>query len=219
MYSVVLMMALSGGAESVDFGHRCNGCACSHGCNAVVASCNGCNGCHGCHGGLFSRLFSGHGCHGCNGGCNGCHAVSTCNGGCHGCHGGLFHRHRCCGEVVCACSGAVVAPEGGPEKVGPGEKKAMPKKGTEEVSTPATVVVNLPADATLTVDGNATRSASERRVFVSPPLATGSSYVYTLRADITRDGQVSTQTQNVTVRGGQTTNVSFNFASQGVASR
>ena len=98
----------------------------------------------------------------------------------------------------------------------------MPKeKGKEEASTPspATIVVSLPADAKLVVDGNATRSTSDRRTFVTPALDNGSDYVYTLRAEIVRDGQVAVQTQDITVRGGQTTEVSFTFASQSVASR
>jgi uncharacterized protein (TIGR03000 family) len=107
-----------------------------------------------------------------------------------------------------------------------GEKvKVMPKeekkKSEEEASTnaPATIVVTLPAEAKLTVDGNATRSTSDRRTFTTPALEAGETFVYTLRAEIIRDGQVAAQTQEVTVRGGETTNVSFTFASQGVASR
>jgi hypothetical protein len=47
----------------------------------------------------------------------------------------------------------------------------------------------------------------------------GSDYVYTLQAEVMVDGEVSVQTRDVTVRSGQTTEVSFTFASQGVASR
>jgi uncharacterized protein (TIGR03000 family) len=247
MYSVVLMLAVTGGADSVDFGGRgCNGCN-GGGCHGAVA-CNG-GGCHGgrdrCHGGgLFSR-------HGCNGGCHGTVAVShgcssACNGGgCHGrdrCHGGgLFSRlhNRCNGGNGChgcngggchgGCSsssachgctgGTVVTPSKGaePVKVDP---KTMPKKQEEEANAaPATIVVTLPAEAKLTVDGNATQSTSDRRTFVTPALETGADFVYTLRAEVVQDGQVSIQTRDVTVRSGQTTEVSFTFASQGVASR
>jgi uncharacterized protein (TIGR03000 family) len=83
------------------------------------------------------------------------------------------------------------------------------------VSAPATVVVNLPADANLTFDGNTTKSTSERRVFVTPDLQNGSTYTYTLRATM---GE-AVQTQVVSVRAGETTTVDFTFASQGVASR
>ena len=99
----------------------------------------------------------------------------------------------------------------------------MPKeKGKQDEASnasPATIVVTLPAEARLIVDGAATRSTSERRTFVTPALENGETYVYTLRAEVVRDGQTAVQTQEVIVRGGQTTDVSFNFASQGVASR
>ena len=237
MYSVVLMMTLSGGAESVDFGHRCNGCASSHGCHAV-ARCSG-SSCHGCHGGLFSRHGNRchHACHGGGHCASSCHAVSVgchgCHGGRgHGCHGGLFsgHRSRChgchggCngGCYAAGCSGGCAGCTGGGAVV-PVGPKSMPKdgkKGTEEVSiAPATIVVTLPAEAKLTVDGNATRATSARRTFVTPALEVGGDYSYTLRAEMVQDGQVAVQTQNVTVRGGETTEVSFTFASQGVASR
>src|SRR5438552_19157443 len=49
MYSVVLLMALSGGAEAPDcHKHSCHGC--SGGCSGYVETCHG--GCSGsCHGG------------------------------------------------------------------------------------------------------------------------------------------------------------------------
>ncbi len=223
MYSVVLMMALSGGADATAFGHGCSGCSGS--------SCHG-----GGHGGLFRKHHggcSGSACSGsvCNGSsCSG--AVASCNGsGCNGCNGGhgLFRRHhnRCCGTAVtctgsygCAgsvdgCAGSVV-----PGTTVPVEPKKMPIPEPKKVSAPApaTLVVTLPAGARLTVDGNTTTSTSERRVLVTPALAQGE-YSYTLRAEVEQDGQTVAQTQVVTVRPGQTTQVPFTFASSAVASR
>lgn len=235
MYSVVLMMALSGGAEAPDFGGRgCNGCSSScHGCNggcfggglfhrSGCSSCNGCSSschssCNGCHGGgLFGGLFGKKRCSGCSSSCNGC---SSCHSSCNGCHGGfrLFRGHGCNGchsscngcSVACTgCTGGGTTTETTPDP----KKKEMPK-GKEEVSAPATIVVTLPAGAKLTVDGNVTTSTAAVRTFVTPAIETGSDYVYTLRAEV--EGAVETQT--VTVRGGQTTNVSFSNAA--VASR
>jgi uncharacterized protein (TIGR03000 family) len=248
MYSVVLMAALSGGAEAPDFGRGCNGCAgACHGCSGGLfgglfnKGCNGCNGCHGCSGchvsngchgcngchcgggGLFAGLFGKKRCNGCSSachGCNGCH--SSCNG-CHGgCFRGLFNRcHGCngchsachgCNGCHAACNGCTGGTTGGTTTTPEPKKKEMPK-GKEEVSAPATIVVNIPAGAKLSVDGNATTSSAAVRTFVTPAIETGSDYVYTLRAEI--EGAVETQT--VTVRGGQTTNVTFAAAS--VASR
>jgi uncharacterized protein (TIGR03000 family) len=72
----------------------------------------------------------------------------------------------------------------------------------------------LPAEAKLTVDGNSTTSTTERRTLVTPALEQGSIYVYTLQAEV--NGQ--TQTQEVRVRAGETSQAQFNFP-QGVASR
>jgi uncharacterized protein (TIGR03000 family) len=195
MYSVVLMMALSGGAESADFGHRCHGC--NGGCTGeVAAGCSGCTGapaCCGCHG-ERKKLFHRKNCHGCNG-CTGCSGAPVCTG--------------CCGGV---------APMEGPPPVKnmpKGEKVPPPMK----TSAPATISVSLPSDARLTVDGVATRSTSANRLFVTPELATGFDYVYTLRAEVVRDGRTVAQSQLVTVRGGRTTNVPFNFSLEQVASR
>jgi uncharacterized protein (TIGR03000 family) len=213
MYSVVLMMAMSGGAEAPEFGGRgCNGCA-GGGCHGVASGCHG-----GCRGGLFHRD---RGCHGCSG--SACHGGS----GCHGCRGGLFGGRRChggngchggcVGSVGCTggCGGVIMPPAGDP--------KTMPKGGEPKTKTtgeiPATIIVSLPADAKLTFDGNVTNSTSARRTFTTPALDVNGEYVYTLRAEIVREGRSIVETQQVTVRGGQTSEVPFNFTSQGVASR
>jgi uncharacterized protein (TIGR03000 family) len=95
----------------------------------------------------------------------------------------------------------------------PAEEKKMPGEAT----APATIVVMVPANARLSVDGHVTSSTSARRVLVTPALQVGAEYSYSLTAEIVRDGQTVAETQNVTVRGGQTTNVSF--ASETVSSR
>jgi hypothetical protein len=61
MYSVVLMMAMTTGAEAPDCFrgcHGCNGCS-GYSCGGGIVS-TGCSGCFGggCHGG---GLFGGHG--------------------------------------------------------------------------------------------------------------------------------------------------------------
>jgi uncharacterized protein (TIGR03000 family) len=218
MYSVVLMMALSGGTESTDFGGRkCHGC--DGGCTAKAAACHG----------KRAGLFSGHKCHGakaprCHGAAPACHGAKAC----HGSRGGLFHRNKGCHGCT-GCSGPAPAPACcGGGVVEPGktmEPKTMPKEtipvppAKTETSARATIVVSLPADARLTVDGNPTSSTSDLRTFLSPALETGADYVYTLQAEVIRDGRSVVETQRVTVRGGETTNVPFTFASLTVASR
>jgi uncharacterized protein (TIGR03000 family) len=71
----------------------------------------------------------------------------------------------------------------------------------------ATLVVNLPADATLTIDDEKTTSTSGNRVFVTPPLESGREFHYTLMAKVVRDGKVQTTTQQVAVRAGEVSRV------------
>ncbi|HKB35183.1 MAG TPA: TIGR03000 domain-containing protein, partial [Gemmataceae bacterium] len=73
--------------------------------------------------------------------------------------------------------------------------------------------------AKLTIDGNATTSTSSRRIFTSPTLQMGQEYVYTLRAEIIREGRTVAETQQVTVRAGEETPVQFSMSTQGVAVR
>jgi uncharacterized protein (TIGR03000 family) len=85
-----------------------------------------------------------------------------------------------------------------------GEPAAAPAE-----RSPATVRVTLPADATLTIDGQATQSTSGQRLFVSPPLDAGKRYSYTFRARFLRAGKTMTVEQEVFVRAGRETRVSL----------
>lgn len=129
----------------------------------------------------------------CRGGsCGSCY--SGCGTGCYtgGCHGGA------CG--VGGCAGGVCA---------------MPAAGQSY----AMVVVDLPAEARLTIDGQATTSTSAQRTFQTPDLEDGRTFHYTLRAEVVREGRVQTVTERIAVRAGETTRVTLNVPAQGVASR
>jgi uncharacterized protein (TIGR03000 family) len=84
---------------------------------------------------------------------------------------------------------------------------------------PATVVVTLPAEAKLTVDGQPTTSTSTRRVFVSPALTPGNEYTYTLKAEFAQDGKPVQVTKEITVRAGLETKVTIEGPATGVAKR
>ena len=90
----------------------------------------------------------------------------------------------------------------------PGQSPAASPAAPEEASS-ATVVVTLPADAKLTIDGNATKSTSGVRSFVSPPLRPGKEYSYTFKAEFVRQGKTITVTQEVPVWAGRQTDVSL----------
>ena len=98
-------------------------------------------------------------------------------------------------------------------KEGSGPKPMpKPKKTSLDQSAPATLVVALPADAKLTIDGFVTSSTSERRVFQSPALEPGKAYSYTLKAEVLRDSKSQIVTKEVIVRAGEETPVRIDFA-------
>lgn len=73
----------------------------------------------------------------------------------------------------------------------------------------ATVVVDLPPDSDLYVDGAKANVTSARRTIVTPPLQPGMEYAYTLKAEAVRDGKPVSQTKQVTIRAGAVTQVRF----------
>jgi uncharacterized protein (TIGR03000 family) len=218
MYSVVLMMALSGGADAPAM-------------NTAYAEPAARYGDHG-HKEYRLRGRRG-GC--CGGSCGGCY------GGSYGCCGGRYYG-GCCGGAYGGCYGGrgggyygAMPYEGGYGPFGYGTRsyyagpmyyggttyqggyvygRALEGGGYYDVSgvdAPATIVVSLPADAKLTVDGTATQSTDSVRAFVSPPLQAGKDYQYTLRAEVTRDGKKVERTRDVNVRAGRTSEVNFDF--------
>jgi uncharacterized protein (TIGR03000 family) len=260
MYSLVLMMALSGGVEAPAGHHDCGGCygccggySCGGGCYGCCGgSCHGGHGHHGCHGG--HSMFGHHhhdSCCGCCGGYSSC-CGSSCCGGYYGCCGGYS---GCCGgyygcnggycggwSAYTGCNGCYggmaaptapvtpPAPTPPPDSGKPMTPDDMPKPkpktggGTDgaNIPAPATILVSLPADAKLMIDDTTTKSTSAARVFVSPELAPGQQFHYTLKAEIVRDGQTLTVTEQVAVRAGAETRVSFGaekFVSGAVAQK
>jgi uncharacterized protein (TIGR03000 family) len=177
MYSVVLLMAMTGTPDTAAFGHKGSSCC---GCQGACYGCQGCMGydagCCGCQGSRHSKKHS-HGCCGCTG-------APAC--GCCGCYGGGY---------------------GMPMAAPPMAPAMPPPKTGAMLPAPATVVVSLPADATLKVDGFTTKQTTELRTFATPVLPAGQSFHYTLTAEVVRNGQTLTASQQVTVRGGLTSQV------------
>jgi uncharacterized protein (TIGR03000 family) len=80
------------------------------------------------------------------------------------------------------------------------QTSARAQEGREE---PATIRVELPDDARLTFDGEATVSTGSYRVFFSPPLARGKAFSYTLRAERMQGDKPMSLTKTITVRAGE----------------
>ena len=186
MYSMVLMMAMSTSPDTVAC-HKVMGCSGCTGCSGAVASCCGC---HGFLGGLFKKH---HGCNGCN--------------GCSGCSGTPAPDCASCPTVE-----ATPAPAPAPA---PEEKKEMPKdkKGGVTKNTriaPALITVNVPADAKLSIDGVATLSSSNVRMFQTASLKSGTVHYFTFSAEVVRNGLAYTATEKVAVEAGANAVISLN---------
>jgi uncharacterized protein (TIGR03000 family) len=233
MYSMVLMAALTTG---VDLPDRRGGC-----CGGCYGGCHGGrrHGCHGCGGGCYGGY--GYGCMG-YGGCmgmgyGGCYGSGMGYGGCMGmgyggCYGsGMGYGGGCYGSGMgcygggMGCYGGGMGSGGGVILQGTpqpsGEKAPKPKEKREEskVPAPVTIVVDLPADAKLLIENEATTSTGDSRVFQSPTLTPGKEYQYTLTAEVVRDGKPIKAEQVVTVKAGQVIPVTVTLPTSGVAQR
>jgi uncharacterized protein (TIGR03000 family) len=90
--------------------------------------------------------------------------------------------------------------------------QVKPLAPSGECPAPAVLVVHLPADAKLTIDGEPTCSTGSRRVFVSPPLAPDRVLYYTLKAVRGAGGRRQSVTRQVAVVAGRTAVVHLDFA-------
>ena len=128
-----------------------------------------------------------------------------CGGGRHGGgHAGRRGHHGGGGGGGCGGGGC-----GGGYAYGGGYAGGYALLDTADTGRMATVVVELPADATLTIDGEATTSTSATRVFQTPELEPGRTFHYTFKAQVERDGKVQSVTRRVEVRAGEQTPVSL----------
>jgi len=223
-------------------GYGCSGYGCSgscHGGHGFFNKGHGCHGGHGCSG--YCSGYVSYGCsgYGCSGSCHGGHGLFNKHGhGGHGCSG----YSNCCGYVnysCCGCTGGNVyyggmggmpmgapmgAPMGGPQM----QKAPAPTPGGAATpveprrtdtkppaalnAAPAKVLVSLPVDASLTIDGQSTTSTGTSREFVSPALESGKDYVYTLTVNVVREGKTVSESKTVLVRAGETSTISFGLA-------
>ena len=209
MYSIVLMLSLSGGADApaADLGRANNTHRLERGRRG------GCYGCYGCYGGCYG------GCWGCYGGCYGGYRYGCCGcwGGGYGCWGYGYPQGGKSGER----KSGYYEPDQQPPKPDSGkgpkpegdDKDRESSKSSEQrqQAATATIIVRLPAEATLTINDTPTRSQSDTRVFVTPPLERGKVYHYTLRAETRRDGRMMNTSERITVQAGKETRVTLAF--------
>ncbi len=103
-----------------------------------------------------------------------------------------------------------------PEKKAPIKELVFPAPKPEE-QVRVKVRIELPQDARLFVEGVA-MPGTGARVFQTPPLTTGQKYLYVLRVEINRNGQVVSEQRRLIVEPGRDLAVSFpNLAPNGTA--
>lgn len=90
-----------------------------------------------------------------------------------------------------------------PEAKEPVTPPPVPREATAEERQPATLVVRLPADATLTIDADPTEQRGEVRTLRTPPLRPGRSYSYTFVATWDDNGRTQRRERLVRFRAGE----------------
>ena len=206
----------------------CSSCYCSGFYSFGCSSCYGCWGCWGCSGCYSSGYYcSGCYCSGCY--CSGCYCsgavvvyspivVSSCYG-CYGCSG-CYSAPPKATIPPPRKADASITPRNQAEAAAVREALRRVREKKEEIRSPsgslvslspktARITVHLPTDATLYVDKVYCPLTSATRSFNTPALEPGREYFYTLRAEITRDGQTQVQSQRVVVSAGRRVNVEF----------
>lgn len=150
-------------------------------------------------------------------------ACSACAAGC-GSSGGSHVHHRCfrCrhhgtygssgGSSGGSCGGSSGGSSGGGAKTADAGEDAKDKGASKDgkqsaaLGVPAdglVLVVEVPEDATLLVNGHETALSGSLRTFVSAGLSEDESYDYEVTMRVERDGKSIEKTRSVTVSGGQ----------------
>jgi|SRR5579884_1212925 len=221
MYTMVLMAALTTGVDMPDRGGRRGGC-----CGGCYGGCYGGMSWGGCYGGM--GMGWGGGCYGGWGGCYGGMGMggSGCYGGTRMGWGGTGMGYggyalNSYSPVISGYANSPTIPSmnwGTPIVSNGG---IIPNAGTMQSfynnptisnsGNEATLVVHVPQSASVKIDGQPTQQSSSTRIFTSPPLEQGKTYVYKVTAEMERDGHTVRDTKDVEVRAGQRAEVSMNF--------
>ena len=146
-----------------------------------------------------------------------CATYGTCYGGCYGaCYGGYttggplyvyaagrggslgFPDSR--PYAASLTPGFVMTTEGGQGK----EAEGQPASANR-----ARLIVSIPDNASLYVDGKPIQAVAPVRSFQTPELEQGREYFYEVRAEVMRDGKPVSETRRVTVKAGEVVRTDF----------
>lgn len=168
---------------------------------------------HGSHGSSGGSSGGSHGSSGgSSGGSHGSHGSSGgSSGGSHGSHGssgGSSGGHHSNGGSGGSTNGA---PNGAPNTAPqtPPTPAPAPAMSARDASAPVRLTVLVPADAKLFIEDQPTQLTGTRRDFISPRMKIGQDFVYSLRVELTRDGQKVTKIHQLPVRAGNHAVVEF----------
>lgn len=147
-----------------------------------------------------------HGSHGSSGGSYGSHGSSGgsygSSGGSHGSSGGSYGSH--------GSSGGSYGSHGSSGGYSGGEAAAY----RAETNQRAMMVLSVPADAKVFFQDQPTSSTGTRRQYRSPVLESGKTFMYTIRVEVERDGQLVANTQQPRVQAGSRVEIAFDLAEE-----
>ncbi len=95
----------------------------------------------------------------------------------------------------------------------PATEGAAPAPRDSTSLTSATLIVSVPAEARVFVNGKLTTSTGTLRRYVSNNLEPGFTYTYELRAEMMVGGKMATESKTVKVRAGESADLAFNLDS------
>jgi len=123
------------------------------------------------------------------------------------CRGG--HRH-CGGHCHSSCYSGCSSGSCGSCGTSSKSSSCPTCKVSKKASKKAQVIVRLPKNAQLTINGHKTISKSSKRRFESPLLNRRKKYHYVFTAQVMVNGKLYTISRKVTVRAGKTTRLNLN---------
>jgi uncharacterized protein (TIGR03000 family) len=114
-------------------------------------------------------------------------------------------------------AGGTLTPGAGTTVPGTGNGHEEPEKSKENKTdvketmepTRAKLVVELPANAKLFIDGKPVKATAGVRTFHTPALEPGRPYYYMVRIERMRDGQPVSETRRIIVHAGQVARADF----------
>lgn len=209
MYSVILMATMTTAApETPQFGFR-RGC---NGCGGYVSSC------YGYGGGCYGRGYDGY--------ARGYSAYPAGGWGCNSYSGYSYAYPRAYSQPMVIVGDVWGAhyhysattpflPGWRDYRVNP--EDARTAEVDESLGGTARLILDVPADAKIYVDGQLTKSTSANRQFSTPKLAPVATYFYDVRVESTKDNKPVVVEKRVFIRANEIVRTSFASPPKSVA--